>query len=92
MRANLDQLFTVKRRNEDYFKLITKYKTSKHYLHTLQLPSSPFKFPMFLLNIAANDTLLTKSGMLLHNRLPRNFIESITNVIFLEFLVRMEKQ
>ena len=35
---------------------------------------------MFLLNIAADDALLIKSGMLFHKRLPRNFMESIPNV------------
>ena len=36
---------------------------------------------MFLLNIAAYDALLIKSGMLFHKRLPRNVMESMPNVM-----------
>ena len=36
---------------------------------------------MFVLNIAADDVLLIKSGMLLHNRLPQNLMESIPKVV-----------
>ena len=36
---------------------------------------------MLLLNIAADDALLIKSGMLFHKRLPRNFIESMPKVV-----------
>ena len=36
---------------------------------------------MFLLNIAADDALLIKSGMLFHKRLPRNFMEAIPNLM-----------
>ena len=36
---------------------------------------------MLLLNIAADDVLLIKSGMLFHKRLLRNFIESMPNVV-----------
>ena len=36
---------------------------------------------MFLLNIAADDALLIKSGMLFHKRLLRNFMESMPNVM-----------
>ena len=36
---------------------------------------------MLLLNIAADDALLIKSGMLFHKRLYRNFIESMPNVV-----------
>ena len=36
---------------------------------------------MFLLNIAADDAFPIKSGMLFHKRLPRNFIESMPNVM-----------
>ena len=36
---------------------------------------------MFLLNIVADDVLLSKSGMLFHKRLPRNFMESMPNVM-----------
>ena len=36
---------------------------------------------MFLLNIAADDALLIKSGMLFHKRLPRNFMESMLNIM-----------
>ena len=36
---------------------------------------------MLLLNIAADDALSIKSGMLFHKRLPRNFIESMSNVV-----------
>ena len=38
---------------------------------------------MFLLNIAADDALLIKSGKLFHKRLPRNFMESMPNVMLL---------
>ena len=36
---------------------------------------------MLLLNIAADDALLIKSGMLFHKRLPRNFMESMLNIM-----------
>ena len=36
---------------------------------------------MFLVNVAADDTLLIKSDMLFHNRLPRDFIESMPNTM-----------
>ena len=36
---------------------------------------------MFLLNIAADDALLVKSGVLFQKRLPRNFMESMPNVM-----------
>ena len=52
-----------------------------HYLHILQWHSSTLQFLMLLLNIAADDALLVKSGMLFHKRLPRNFMESMPNVM-----------
>ena len=36
---------------------------------------------MFLFNIAADEALLIKLGMLFHKRLPRNFMESMPNVM-----------
>ena len=36
---------------------------------------------MFLLNIATDEALLIKSFMLFHKRLPRNFMESMPNVM-----------
>ena len=36
---------------------------------------------MLLLNIAADDALLIKSGMLFHKRLPQEFMESMPNVM-----------
>ena len=36
---------------------------------------------MFLLNIAADEALFIKSGMLFHKRLPRNVIESMPNIM-----------
>ena len=36
---------------------------------------------MLLLNIAADDALLVKSGMLFHTRLPQNFMESMPNAM-----------
>ena len=36
---------------------------------------------MFLLNIAADNAILIKSGMLFHKRLSRNFMESMPNVM-----------
>ena len=36
---------------------------------------------MFLLNMAADEALFIKSGMLLHKRLHRNFIESMPDIM-----------
>ena len=63
-------------------KTIINHKVyNRHYLHILQWHSSPLQFLMFLLNIAGNDALVIKSGMLFHNGLPRNFMESMPNVM-----------
>ena len=36
---------------------------------------------IFLLNIAADEALFIKSGILVHKRLPRNVIESMPNIM-----------
>lgn len=46
----------------------------------LQLHPSPFEFLVILLNKAADETLI-KSDILFHNGLPRNFIESMPNIM-----------
>ena len=80
MRASSSQLFAICRKNDKII-YITKYKTNNHCLHNLKVHSSPFPSLMFLLNIVVDETLYIKSSMLFYYRLPRNFIESMPDIM-----------